>query len=238
MANYFLKIGMKIFEIVGRKNRGKVESYIAKYLDRSKEITVIDIGSHRGDFINELEKYYRIRRAALIEPTPELAIYLRSVFNREEFKVIENAISDENYGSVDFKINVYGETSSILDLKSGMAELSGIDTRLEKTIKVSTRTLDSVAKELKFTEIDLIKIDVQGVEHLVLKGGKETLENTIYVWVELSFKPLYFGSSVFHEIYTLMEENGFILLELSPGHRSQTGELLQADALFANARHL
>jgi FkbM family methyltransferase len=236
MTSFFSKFGMRLSKILGKKDPGKIESYIVKYLEKSVKITVIDIGSHRGDFINELEKYYHIRRATLIEPTPALADYLRSEFNRNEFKIIQNAISDEDYGSVDFKINVYGETSSILDLNAGMSELSGVDTRLEKTIRVSTRTLDSVVKDLKYEEIDLIKIDVQGVEHLVLMGGKETLLNTRYVWVELSFKPLYFGSSVFHEIYTLMEQNGFILLELSPGHRSQTNELLQADALFKNAK--
>ncbi|HWZ21370.1 MAG TPA: FkbM family methyltransferase, partial [Cytophagaceae bacterium] len=217
-----------------RESNNKIESYITKYLDKSKKITVIDVGAHRGDFINELEKYYRIRRAALIEPTPELAVYLRSRYNTKEYKIVENAISNSDLGFVDFKVNVYGETSSLLDLNVGMTELAGVDTRLEKTIKVSTRRLDTVVKELKFEQIDLIKIDVQGVEHLVLQGGNETLINTRFIWIELSFKPLYSSSSIFHEIYSIMGQNGFILLELSPGHRSQSGELLQADALFAN----
>jgi len=84
----------------------------------------------------------------------------------------------------------------------------------------------------------LLKIDVQGVEHLVLEGGKQALLNTSFVWMELSFKPLYIGSSVFHDIYSMMEKSGFILLELSPGHRSPINELLQADALFANPKFL
>src|SRR5579863_2004117 len=207
MTKYLPKLIGKIIMRIGKGFNSKIESYITKYLDKSKEITVIDIGSHRGDFINELGKYYRIRRAALIEPTPALADY-----HRTQYKIIENAISDGDFGFVDFKINIYGETSSLLDLNTGMAELAGVDTRLEKTIKVSTRRLDSVVKELAFDEVDLIKIDVQGVEHLVLRGAEKTLTTTRFIWIELSFKPLYAGSSVFHEIYTIMERNGFILL--------------------------
>jgi len=220
------------------KPLSKIDIYIAKYLNTSKKLTFIDIGSHRGDFMIELERFYRIEKAALIEPTPGLAEYLISKFNRNGIRVIQNAVSDKDYEAIDFEINVYGETSSILQINREMQELSNVDTRLEKTIKITTRTLDSIVKELNYSKIDLIKIDVQGVEHLVLKGGKEALQNTSFVWVELSFKPLYIGSSVFNDIYTIMEDYGFILLELSPGHRSPMKELLQTDALFANPKFL
>ena len=227
----------KVIMRIGKGFNNKIESYITKYLDKSKEITVIDIGSHRGDFINELGNTIEFVMLLLLNLLLHLQLSLEHSIMRTSYRIIENAISDDDFGFVDFKINVYGETSSLLDLNTGMAELAGVDTRLEETIKVSTRRLDSIVKEISFEEIDLIKIDVQGVEHLVLQGAEETLTNTRFIWIELSFKPLYAGSSVFHEIYTIMGRNGFILLELSPGHRSQAGELLQADALFANKRY-
>ena len=90
----------------------------------------------------------------------------------------------------------------------------------------------------KLEKIDFIKLDVQGAEHLVIQGAKKTLALTRLLWTEVSFKSLYEGSSVFDDIYAQLESKGFVLLELSPGHRATNHELLQADALFANIKLL
>lgn len=66
----------------------------------------------------------------------------------------------------------------------------------------------------------------------MIQGGEETLKMTSMIWIETSFKPLYENSSVFSQIYDLLNEKGFILMEISPGFRSPNGELLQVDLLF------
>jgi FkbM family methyltransferase len=238
---------INLFQVLKNRVRGlfkenqhtdKILIYLAKYLKRSEGITLIDIGAHRGDFFNQVNKHYNIRKAVLIEPIPHLANYLKGNFKSDEIHVYNNAVSDKDFESIEFQINEFEETSSILQFKSDLKELANVNTRPAKREILITRTLDSIFAEVHFKEIDLIKIDVQGVEHLVLNGAKTVLETTKYLWIELSFKPLYIGSSVFNDIYSLMEKFGFILLEISPGHRSPDGELLQADALFANPKFL
>jgi len=224
----------KLKSLLKTSQKDKIETYLTKYLSGFKSISIIDIGAHRGAFIDQLEKHYDIAKAVLIEPIAELSGFLQTKFNRKNFIIFQNALSDKDRASIEFQINEFAETSSMLVFKSEMEELSNVNVKLAKKENVTSRTLDSIMEETQFPAIDLIKIDVQGVEHLVLKGGKDTLARTKYIWIELSFKPLYIGSSVFQDIYGLMEENGFILLEISPGHRSSSNELLQADALFAN----
>ncbi|HLY70456.1 MAG TPA: FkbM family methyltransferase [Puia sp.] len=219
-----------------KKEKDKIEIYLRKYLDPDKKITVIDAGAHKGDFIDQLKKHYKIQKTVLIEPIAHLANFLKLKYSNENIFVFQNAISDKDFNHVEFRINEYEETSSILEVRSEMKELGNINTRLSKKEKLITRTLDSIAQELSLDIVDLIKIDVQGVEHLVLEGGKNVLGKSRYVWIELSLKPLYVDSSVFHDIYNMMEKNEFILLELSPGHRSPSNELLQVDALFANPK--
>ena len=75
-------------------------------------------------------------------------------------------------------------------------------------------------------------MDVQGAEHLVIRGGRETLTRTKMVWTEISFKRLYEGACLHHEVVDLLSESGFKLYDLETGFRSPQGELLQADALF------
>jgi len=207
--------------------------FISNHL-KSNEITIIDIGAHRGDFIDNIKKHFNILSAVLIEPIPELAKYLSKKYESDFFHIIQNVVTDQDFNSKEFHINEFGETSSILKIRKEMTELSDINTRVKETIKVTTRTLDSIVSDLRLNKIDLVKIDVQGAEHLVLKGSEKSLKLTSFVWIEMSLKPLYKGSSVFHDIYEIMEKYGFALLELSPGHRSATKELLQVDALFIN----
>jgi FkbM family methyltransferase len=229
--------------MAGNRNRGinplktdKIVIYISKYLKNDNAITFIDIGAHRGDFFNQILNHYSIKRTVLIEPIAHLANYLAENFSNDNVAIYNNAISDKNNESIEFQINEFEETSSILQFKSQMSELSNVNTKPARKEKVIMRTLDSITEELQLQTIDLIKIDVQGVEHLVIAGATDTLSNTRFVWVELSFKPLYIGSSVFQDIYLLLQDLGFLLLELSPGHRSSHEELLQSDALFVNSK--
>ena len=82
------------------------------------------------------------------------------------------------------------------------------------------RTLDEIIAEVQLAMIDLIKIDVQGAEHLVLaRAGPHTLEKTGAVYTEVSFRPLYHGSSVFSDIYGMMNDRGFFLSCARARHR-------------------
>lgn len=75
--------------------------------------------------------------------------------------------------------------------------------KFERTITVTTRTLDEVAHEKRLLAlpldgspaIDLIWLDVQGGERNVLLGGPQTLAVTRYLYLEFNHwrKPLYAG---------------------------------------------
>jgi hypothetical protein len=53
------------------------------------------------------------------------------------------------------------------------------------------------------------------------------------ICTEVSFTPLYEGSSIFSEIYDFLGDRGFRLLSLREGFRGKDSELLQGDAVFA-----
>ena len=45
--------------------------------------------------------------------------------------------------------------------------------------------MDQLTNLLKFSKPDYIKMDVDGIEHLILKGGSETLKNAKSLLVEV-----------------------------------------------------
>ncbi len=99
------------------------------------------------------------------------------------------------------------------------------------------QTLDDYVNEMELMPSILLKIDVQGYEHKILKSGLEVLKQVDYVLVETSFKTLYEGQASFHDVYSLLTTHGFHYAGnldqlLSPLDKS----ILQADSLFIRSR--
>ena len=212
---------------------------VLKWLPKSKPITFFDIGANIGHFTSSISGEYEIKKAFLVEPVAKLIPVLEKNFtDKEKFKILNVAISD-NVGETDFFINEdFDPVSSLLKINNNSDELKSLNLKDPTLTKVKTRTLDHIVEEYQLTDIDLIKIDVQGAEHLVLKSATETLKRTKVVYTEFSFKQIYQDSSTFFDLYKFFYENGFALVEISPGYTSPGGELLQGDALFVNKRLL
>jgi FkbM family methyltransferase len=223
--------------VIGVRDISKIESYLCKYIKRGKEITVIDVGAHRGAFIDDLNRCFVVKEAILIEPIAHLSNLLKEKFDARKYAIFQNVLTSKDDEEVRFHVNEFEETSSLLQFDTGMNELANINTNLSAIEKIRTRTLDSIRKEKRIDQLDILKIDVQGSELEVLTSAEKTLGITEYIWVELSFKPLYIQSAVFSDVHNYLIKKGFLLLEISPGYRSSEGELLQADVLFVRSKN-
>lgn len=217
------------------------EGLITKYINANyKEINLVDVGANRGSFYKEIRLIYKnsIINAFLIEPIPECINELQSKFSANKNITIKQAAISDHKESRDFHINQFDETSSLLKIKEHLKELEDVDIKQNQILKLTTSTLDEVLSEqnLNWNKIDILKIDVQGCEDKVLIGGRNTLMKTHLIWVEVSFKPLYDGSCLFNDIYSILNDSGFALLEISDGHRSSQNELLQVNCLFRNLK--
>jgi FkbM family methyltransferase len=210
---------------------------ILKHLSKSNPITFFDIGANAGHFSLSISGEYQIEKGIIIEPISKLIPSLKKKFpDKKIFQIINVAVSDSN-SETDFYIhNELDYVSSLLKIHNKIDELSALNIEEAPSTKIQTLTLDYIFKQQQLKQVDLIKIDVQGAEHLVLKGGVETLKNTKLVYTEFSFKPLYEQSSIFKDLYEFLYVNDFVLVNISPGYTSSIGELLQGDALFINKR--
>lgn len=68
-------------------------------------------------------------------------------------------------------------------------------------------TIDS----LEYSDVDLIKIDVEGYEMKVLKGAEKTLKKSQYIMIELNNNTKKYGSSNAN-VEKYLDENGFKVL--------------------------
>ena len=200
---------------------------------RSGPITLIDIGAHSGGFTMGLKAICPVKDALLIEPIECLAQKLARDPALSGYRVADCAAADFD-GEIEMKVfPERTDMSSALSLNESLGELAEIAKTCAVPVLRPVRKLDTVAAGFATSGIDLIKIDVQGLEHLVINGGAETLSRTTAVFAEVSFRPLYLGSSVFFDVYASLKAHGFMMVDLEPGLKIKSGELVQADALFA-----
>lgn len=97
---------------------------------------------------------------------------------------------------------------------------------LQKVVTAPVTTLDSWAHENHLQAIDYIKIDTQGSELEILKGGESVINTTRCIDIEVEFNPIYEGQTLFGETDTYLRSKGFVLWRLSNlVHYSLGGEL-------------
>ncbi len=98
---------------------------------------------------------------------------------------------------------------------------------LQKITTAHVTTLDLWAHNANLQAIDYIKIDTQGSELEILKGGESILDSTRCIDIEVEFNPIYEGQTLFGETDTYLRSKGFVLWRLSNlVHYSLGGEKL------------
>jgi FkbM family methyltransferase len=133
----------------------------------SKNSNCIDVGCHKGEILDLLIKYAPSGKHYAFEPLPELHKKLVDKYAPNTF-VFPYALSDREGNSTFNYVKNQPAYSGILKRKYNVK-----NPEVEE-IAVTVKTLDAVIPE--HVKIDLIKIDVEGGEFGVLKGGVKLLK--------------------------------------------------------------
>lgn len=189
--------------------------------------TIIDIGAYEGNWTLEIHSLFPMASIMLIEGQENKKKVLL-----EKMKSLPNAtvcIALLGSEAKEVEFNVYETASSVFkeDNQTGA-----------KTEKVKLQLLDNLTENTQFGHPDLIKLDTQGYEQEILKGGKQTLANAQAVLIEVSLLGIYKGAPLVDEIISFMKSNGFILYDIcSLIRRPYDHALYQSDFLFIKQDH-
>ena len=147
------------------------------------------------------------------------------------------ALSDKE-GVADLYIEKINPTATGASLYKENTEWYG-DGKYE-TVQVPTATLDS-RNYFNGEPIDLIKMDVQGAELDILKGGEKTVKNAKHLLIETSLIQYNQGAPLIGDIVDQMKQYGFYMEDIIEYHsfpHLYGGAIFQLDILFINSLYL
>lgn len=182
---------------------------------------ILDIGAFEGAFARTARHFFAQSPILMLEAQPGKEVQL---------KAIAAQLPD-----VDYRIVLLGtETRADVAfhhvnaaINSSGSSLYEEQTRYPRdTISLPMRRLDDVLAEMAGREFDLLKVDVQGAEIDVLRGGVRTLAGIVAIVIELSLLEYNKGAPLIGEVMRWLAEQGFALFDVFPVSRIPTGALL------------
>lgn len=175
--------------------------FCKKYLIKGD--IVIDVGSNIGLVTLQAAMCVgNIGKVYSIEPHPKIFQFLSGNLNLNKVRNVElfNLALGDKSGMVYFSNQRSDVQNRIVYEKSN------------DTIEVPLRLLDELS--INESKIDLLKIDVEGFEAFVLRGGKNILRKTICVYIETIEKLYNYHNYDFKEIFQILTDSGFELFSI------------------------
>lgn len=169
--------------------------------------TLLDLGANDGAYGAFIARYHRVRHAYFFEPQPQYAEQLRAVASAiGHAEVFQMALGDAE-GEAELYSMAHPPSSSLLPPeRAALREFPQHE--VQRRVRVPVRCLDSVLADRTLEQDVFIKMDVQGVEDRVIRGGRSTFRRARVALVEMSFVPLFDGQALFEEVHALLVECG------------------------------
>lgn len=201
------------------------------WLKRENINTVIDIGANTGQFALKIAKI--LPKAKIYSFEPIEACYNELINNTKKLNIeTYNVALGENEYTSKINVSAHSPSSSLLEMEHNHKELFK-HTAQSKEEVIHVKTLDSILKPKELDKNILVKIDVQGFEASVLRGGPDLISEAKIIIIEINYYPLYKNQASFHEIYTILSQYKFQFVgNLNQTFNHVTGDVIYSDSVF------
>lgn len=208
-----------------------IENYLINLSKTYTPNTFLDIGAHYGEISQFCKTIWRDVDILMLEGNEHCEEYL----NNLPFSHCIVLLSDENK-EVTFHLNPKNLSCT------GTSYMKEKTRHYENSIEVKkeTFTLDEVISEVGKT-FDIIKIDTQGSELDIIRGGLKTVKDASYIIMEVPILQYNDNSPLFDEVVDFMEQIGFSKYEIVEEHKWMDkvettfpyGSVFQVDVVFS-----
>ena len=202
----------KFFNFISKFHHYKIASYV-KNLDCK---ILIDVGSHKGEFLKSFLDINKIRKFYCFEPQIEVFKFLKKEFKNNKKVKLHNFALGESQGKKKIYISNLTSLSTMskFDDKSFWLKFKNLivgDKRRSNSVsRIKQKKIDMIFKNISLKK-SFLKIDVEGYELNVLKGCEKKIKEISYVLVESHTFSQYHNK--FNLVNKFLNNNNFVIVK-------------------------
>ena len=218
----YIKILSIIIYFIDMKNKKKIINFFKKKLNK-KQLTIIDIGAHKGETISLFCKNFAIENILAFEANPivfkklekkikkgnyknKINLFNLGLGDKEEKKDLSilNDSSSSTYNTIDEKTEYYKRKKKFLSLFSKNI--------IQKKILTNVLPLSKINEVNDLRNIDILKIDTEGYELNILKGiYQDHFTKIKYIYFEHHYDLMIKKNYKYSDIKFFLNKNSFYL---------------------------
>jgi FkbM family methyltransferase len=198
--------------------------------------SVVDVGANTGQFAQRIIRLFPEAHVYCFEPLPGPFDELKQWADQHQGGKVTvfNVALGNREGTVEMFEHLDHSPSSSLLRSTSLCERLYPFVHEQVPIPVGLRTLDSFLADMSISLLPdiLIKLDVQGYEDRVIRGGLQTFGKATACILEVSLDPLYEEQTDFKDILVLLDELGYCYAGNLQQSYADDGHVVYIDAVF------
>lgn len=197
---------------VGVESSGEqVTTNLLRSVDGKK--VIFDVGANVGDYTDMVDRQLERVNIHLFEPQQKLINQLEDKYSTDEKKCVNGfALSDES-GQTTIHYDEQG--SGLASMTKRRVDHFNID--FDQKEKIEIKTLDKYCEDEGISEINLLKIDVEGHELEVLNGAMDMISSGNIQYITFEFGGANIDTrTYFQDYYYFFDEYDYDIYRILP----------------------
>jgi FkbM family methyltransferase len=196
--------------------------------------SIIDVGANQGQFAQYIMKFFPKAHLFCFEPLPKPFLALQSWAESHKHVTAFNMALGDCVGTVDMFYHLDFSPGSSFLTTTEMTDSVYPFTKKKVIVPVTMSTLDQALSGMAQNmplEI-LIKLDVQGYEDRVIRGGQEVFTKAKAAMLEVNVDSLYDRQADFKDILLMLSDLGYRYVGNIEQNYGDDGHVIYFDAVF------
>ncbi len=184
------------------------EMQVLKYIKGKSpsNLIIFDIGANIGDYSKIIRDYFN-QKVDIYAFEPSQSAFQKLSKNLE--KDTKTKLYNFGFSDVDGSVKLFNSTTG-----SGLGSiynrrLEHFETKMEEKEQIKLKTLDDFCKENNISQIDFLKLDVEGHELKVLEGAHSILKSGAIKYIQFEFGGCDIDSRTFFQDFWYLLKDDF-----------------------------
>jgi FkbM family methyltransferase len=216
-----------------KENAFQAQKY---FFDNDTNLVIFDVGAYIGEVTATYKKIFPNATIYCFEPFSDSFQKLSGLADGKSVKCYQMALCEVN-GRAKLQVNSDPSCNSLFPRPKTGAKYYSDKAQNTGQVEVETQTLDTFCSRENISEIDILKLDVEGAEIKVLQGASEKLKKKQIklIYTEIAFVPHYECGCLFCEVSDLLDKYGYTLFNIYNLKRARDGQLRWGNAIFVGS---